>query len=84
MQDRLAEYPDLSGTRLFAECRAADYTGRISRLRVFVAGLRPPPTPPVRFETVPGHRAQVDFAHCRLPWGVRYALVVVLGHSRLL
>ncbi|MBK8056434.1 MAG: DDE-type integrase/transposase/recombinase [Gemmatimonadetes bacterium] len=38
----------------------------------------------MRFETVPGHQAQVDFAHCRLPWGVRYALVVVLGHSRLL
>lgn len=84
IQDRLAEYPDLSATRLFAECRAAGYTGGISQLRVFVAGLRPPPPPPVRFETVPGHQAQVDFAHCRLPWGVRYALVVVLGHSRLL
>lgn len=84
IRDRLAEYPDLSATRLFAECRAAGYTGGISQLRVFVAGLRPPLPPPVRFETVPGHQAQVDFAHCRLPWGVRYALVVVLGHSRLL
>jgi transposase len=84
IQDRLAEYPDLSATRLFAECRAAGYTGGISQLRVFVAGLRPPPPPVVRFETVPGHQAQVDFAHCRLPWGVRYALVVVLAYSRLL
>jgi len=32
----------------------------------------------------PGQQAQVDFAHCRLPWGVRYALIVVLGYSRLL
>jgi hypothetical protein len=34
----------------------------------------PAPEPVVRFETAPGHQAQVDFAHCRLPWGVRYAL----------
>ncbi len=81
---RLAEFPQLRATRLFAECRAAGYTGGISQLRAFVAGLRPPLPPPIRFETVPGHQAQVDFAHCRLPWGVRYALVVVLGHSRLL
>jgi transposase len=38
----------------------------------------------VRFETAPGQQAQVDFAHCRLPWGVRYALIMVLGYSRLL
>jgi transposase len=38
----------------------------------------------MRFETPPGHQAQVDFAHFKLPWGVRYALVVVLGYSRLL
>ena len=39
---------------------------------------------PIRFETEPGQQAQVDWAHCRLPWGVRYALVVVLGYSRVL
>ncbi|MBK6780625.1 MAG: hypothetical protein IPG75_13780 [Gemmatimonadetes bacterium] len=38
----------------------------------------------MRFETAPGEQAQVDFAHCRLPWGIRYALIVVLGYSRLL
>jgi transposase len=82
--DRLKEYPRLSAVRLLAECRGAGYTGGITQLREFVRGLRPPPEPVVRYETVPGHQAQVDFAHCRLPWGVRYALVVVLGHSRLL
>ena len=81
---RLKEFPRLSGVRLLAECRAAGYTGGVTQLRVFARRLRPPPEPIVRFETVPGHQAQVDFAHCRLPWGVRYALVVVLGHSRLL
>jgi transposase len=82
--ERLREYPRLSAVRLLAECREAGYTGGITQLREFVRGLRPPPEPLIRYETVPGHQAQVDFAHCRLPWGVRYALVVVLGHSRLL
>jgi len=38
----------------------------------------------VRFETPPGHQAQVDFAEFRFPWGKRYALLVALGYSRLL
>ena len=38
----------------------------------------------IRFETAPGHQAQVDFAEVRLPWGKRFALLVVLGYSRLL
>ena len=38
----------------------------------------------VRFETLPGHQAQVDFAHFCLPWGRRDALVLVLGYSRLM
>jgi transposase len=38
----------------------------------------------VRFETPPGHQAQVDFAHFRLPWGRRWALLVVLSYSRLM
>jgi transposase len=40
--------------------------------------------PPVRFETPPGLQAQVDFAEFRLPWGKRFALLVVLGYSRLM
>lgn len=81
---RLAEFPALQATRLFAECRAAGYTGCASQLRAYVHTQRPVPEPVVRFETPPGQQAQVDFAHCRLPWGVRHALIVVLGYSRLL
>jgi transposase len=44
----------------------------------------PTPTPVVRFETPAGKQAQVDFAEFRFPWGKRYALLVVLGYSRLL
>jgi transposase len=38
----------------------------------------------IRFETPAGRQAQVDFARFSFPWGVRYALLVVLAYSRLL
>jgi len=83
---RLATYPELSAVRLYDEIRAAGYPGGITQVRDYVARVRPraEPEPLVRFETAPGHQAQVDFAEFRLPWGKRYALVVVLGYSRLL
>jgi transposase len=72
--------------RLFAECRAAGYAGGYSQLTAYVARVRPRPAaePVVRFETAPGEQAQFDFAEVRLPWGKRFALLVVLGYSRLL
>ena len=83
---RLAAYPELTATRLFAEIKAAGYTGAYDAVKVFVRASRPrpPEDPVVRFETPPGQQAQVDFAEFRLPWGKRYALLVVLGYSRLL
>lgn len=84
IQSRLSEYPYLSGVRLLAEIRAAGYRGGVTQLRAFITTLRPPPEPLVRFETPPGHQAQIDFAECRFPWGKRYALMTVLGYSRLL
>jgi transposase len=55
-------------------------------LKEYVRWVRPAPPadPVVRFETPPGQQAQVDFAEFHLPWGKRYALLVVLGYSRLL
>jgi transposase len=83
---RLETYPELSAVRLLSECRAAGYQGGVTQLRALVARVRPreAPEPVVRFETPPGLQAQVDFAECRFPWGKRYALLVVLGYSRLL
>ncbi|MBK6422861.1 MAG: transposase family protein [Gemmatimonadetes bacterium] len=81
---RLAEFPALQATRLFAECRAAATRAATPSCAPYVGTLRPASAPVVRFETAPGEQAQVDFAHCRLPWGIRYALIVVLGYSRLL
>jgi transposase len=84
--ERLATWPELSAVRLFEEVRAAGYAGGITQLRDYVARVRPRPEPEpvIRFETPPGHQAQVDFATFTFPWGKRHALLVVLGYSRLL
>jgi transposase len=86
VRTRLEAYPELSAVRLLEEIRAAGYGGGYTQLKEFVRSIRPVPVPePVRrFETPPGRQAQVDFARFRFPWGVRYALLVVLGYSRLL
>ena len=86
IEARLAAYPDLSAVRLLEEIRAAGYPGGYSQLKAFVQRVRPPsvPEPVIRFETPAGRQAQVDFARFRFAWGVRYALLVVLGYSRLL
>jgi transposase len=86
IDERLGTYPELSAVRLFDEVRAAGYTGGLTQLKLYVAQVRPSPPaePVVRFETDPGEQAQADFAEFSFPWGKRYALLVVLGYSRLL
>jgi transposase len=86
IETRLAAYPELSAVRLLAEIRAAGYMGGYTQLKDFVRQVRPSPPPEalIRFETPAGRQAQVDFARFRFPWGVRYALLVVLGYSRVL
>lgn len=83
---RLTDYPLLSSVRLLEEIQADGYAGGYSQLRDYVRTVRPRPAPepPNRFETPPGKQGQVDFGEFRFPWGKRYALVVVLGYSRLL
>jgi len=86
IETRLAQYPELSATRLFDEIRAAGYDGGYTQVKEYVRQARPAPPadPVVRFETPPGLQAQVDFAEFRLPWGKRFALLVVMGYSRLM
>ena len=83
---RLREFPSLSAVRLFAEILEAGYCGGYDLVKRYAREVRPrpPKEPVVRFETAPGRQGQVDFAEFRLPWGKRYALLVVLGYSRLL
>jgi transposase len=85
IEHRLEEFPKLSSVRLFEEVRAAGYVGGYTQLKEYVRSVRPVVVEPVvRFETPPGHQGQVDFAHFRLPWGRRWALLVVLSYSRLM
>jgi transposase len=71
IHSRLEEFPELSAVRLYEEIRAAGYEGSYTQVKEYVRQVRPRPEaePLVRFETPPGHQAQVDFAHFRLPWG---------------
>ena len=83
---RLSDFPLLTAQRLFEELRASGYAGGYTQLKDYVRQVRPqPPVEPlVRFETPAGFQGQVDFGTFQLPWGRRYALLVVLGYSRLL
>ena len=86
IEARLTAYPELSAVRLLDEIRAAGYAGGYTQLKEFIRRVRPTPAPEpvIRFETPAGRQAQVDFARFRFAWGIRYALLVVLGYSRLL
>ena len=90
IDERRREFPRLSAGcrrgRLFDEVRAAGYAGGYGRVNDHVRAVRPrdPVEPVVRYETPPGRQGQVDFGTFTLPWGRRHALLVVLGHSRLL
>jgi transposase len=85
IDSRLGAFPRLSSVRLYQEILAAGYTGGYTQLKDYVRQVRPVTVEPlVRFETPPGQQGQVDFAHFRLPWGRRWALLVVLSYSRLL
>jgi transposase len=83
---RLEAFPLLTAQRLFEELRGAGYPGGYTQLKRYVRRVRPhaPVDPVLRFETPPGFQGQVDFGTFQLPWGRRYALLVVLGYSRLL
>jgi transposase len=76
----------VSGGAPLAEVRGAGSTGGYSQLKDAVRVLRPVPPPEavVRFETPAGRQGPVDFAEFRFPWGKSYALLVVLGYSRVL
>ena len=76
----------MARSRLFVEVQAAGYPGGYGRVYDYVREARPrePVESVERFETPPGHQGQVDFGTFTLPWGRRHALLVVLGHSRLL
>jgi len=87
---RLSEFPELSTVALFEEIQAQGYVGGLTILRNFTRPYRVRRREPVvRFETPPGHQAQVDWAHLGThvlagrPTPL-YLFVFVLGFSRAL
>lgn len=93
LAERFGEYA-LSAVRLLAEIQPMGYTGSIDVLRRYLATLRAEQRAQakatVRFETPPGHQAQVDWADVGTfqdPAGTPVkvsAFVMVLGFSRML
>ena len=87
---QLEEY-DLPATVLLKRVKERGYTGSITILRDYVRQVKAEKVRDVtrRFETSPGHQAQVDWGECGhiVVDGVRkklYVLVVVLGFSRMM
>lgn len=77
--------PDwIPGTVILREIQELGYSGGMTQLRVFLAPLKPKPTPEplVRFETEPGQQLQVDFTIIRRGDKPLKALVATLGFSR--
>ena len=94
LKARLEAYPGLSAQRLLREIRERGYAGGYSTVRDTVRGLRPAGggSPfAVRFETLPGQQAQVDFAQFRVRFTsapdsiqIVWLFSMVLGFSRLI
>lgn len=76
----------LPATVLHREIAAMGYDGSERTVRRFVARLQPPPAvePVERFETAPGHQAQMDWATHRLGRQRIYSFVGTLCFSRWL
>ena len=93
VRQRVAAWPELTGTRLLREIREQGYTGSYTVLKRLLRRVRPPQAPVFehRYETPAGHQAQVDFAEFRVefthePGRERkvWLFAMVLGHSRYL
>ncbi len=94
LRERVTAFPDLSAARLTREVRELGYVGAYTAVKRFLAAIRPENGPKpyeVRFETLPGLQAQVDFARFVVDFTddpgttrVVWLFSLVLGHSRFL
>ena len=93
VRERVAAWPELTGTRLLREIRQQGYTGSYTVLKRLLRRVRPPKAPAFehRFETPAGVQAQVDFAEFRVEFTAEpgqerkvWLFAMVLGHSRYL
>jgi transposase len=92
VSERIKTFPELTASRLLREVRELGYSGGRTSLADVVRDVRPRlPSFELRFETPPGHQAQVDFACFEVEFddapGQRHIVwlfSLVLGHSRYL
>ena len=93
VQERVAAWPELTGTRLLREIRDQGYAGSYTVLKRLLRRVRPAKAPVFehRFEKPAGHQAQVDFAEFRVEFDTEpgqerkvWLFAMVLGHSRYL
>lgn len=93
LRERLAAWPELTGTRLLREIQEQGYAGSYTVLKRALRRMRPAREPSfeVRFETPAGRQAQVDFAEFRVAFTGEdgqerkvWLFAMVLGHSRYL
>lgn len=90
IQDRIKEYPQLKGTRLYEEIKSKGYTGSKTILKVYLRKIRPKNKEVfLRIETFPGDYGQVDWANCgtiQIGNAVRKlsCFVMVLSYSRMM
>jgi len=93
LRERTTAYPGLTGSRMWRELKELGYSGGYTAVTDYLREVRPPEPAPfeVRFETPPGHQAQVDFAQFQVvftdePTTMRivWLFSMVLGHSRLI
>lgn len=90
IRSKVEKDPHLNSELLLEELQRIGYQGGISRLRDLVRDIRKEVTQRLvyRFETQPGHQAQVDWKECgkfQMSDGRErklYAFVMILGYSR--
>ena len=93
LRERIAAFPELTGSRLLREIKELGYSGGYTAVKDFLRTVRPKTRQAFerRFETPPGKQAQVDFAYFRTvftdqPGAERivWLFSLVLGHSRMM
>ena len=93
LDQRIGEYPELSGSRLLREIKTLGYTGGYSLVTDYLRQIRPAASQAFeqRFETPAGKQAQVDFAQFKVRFGcdpdqlrIVWLFSMVLGCSRYL
>src|SRR3989338_611491 len=90
LQNRLKQYPELSGAKFFIELKRMGYPGGYTQIKEYLATLRPEAIETfLRIEPLPGEKAQVDWPNCAtiaVGPAVRKlsAFVMVLAYSRMI